>query len=113
MSTLIHPQTVIIDGLSIRFAQGGTGPQHALLLNPWPESLFAFKQSWPRLAGAAHLVAVDLPGFGGSERREALMNPKAMGNFIVRIADAFGLEKPHMVRVPRDRQSAASAAAYC
>ena len=32
MSTLIHPQTVIIDGLSIRFAQGGTGPQHALLL---------------------------------------------------------------------------------
>jgi pimeloyl-ACP methyl ester carboxylesterase len=41
-----------------------------LLLNPWPESVFAFEQSWPRLAEAAHLVAVDLPGFGGSERRE-------------------------------------------
>ena len=45
MSRLIHPQTMTIDGLSIRFAQGGTGPQHAMLLNPWPESVFAFEQA--------------------------------------------------------------------
>jgi pimeloyl-ACP methyl ester carboxylesterase len=44
-----------------------------------------------------HLVAVDLPGFGQSERRDSLMSPKAMGEFIVRLADAFGLEKPHVV----------------
>ena len=97
MSTLIHPETRTIDGLSIRYAEGGTGPQHALLLNPWPESMFAYEQAWPRLAGAAHLVAVDLPGFGGSERRESLMNPKAMGEFIVRVADALELDKPHVV----------------
>ena len=97
MSTLIHPQTMTIDGLSIRFAQGGTGPRHAMLLSPWPESVFAFEPAWPRLAEAAHLVAVDLPGFGGSERRDALMNPKAMGEFIVRIADALELDKPHVV----------------
>ncbi|MDT5222993.1 MAG: hypothetical protein QOG19_400 [Mycobacterium sp.] len=97
MSTFIHPQTLTIDGLSIRFAEAGIGPRDALLLSPWPESVFAFEQAWPRLAEVAHLVAVDLPGFGGSERRAELMNPKAMGEFIVRIADAFGLEKPHLV----------------
>ena len=97
MSTLIHPQTTTIDGLSIRFAEGGTGAKDALLLNPWPESVFAFEQAWPRLAEVAHLVAVDLPGFGGSARRDVLMNPKAMGDFIVRVADAFGLDKPHVV----------------
>ena len=97
MSALIHPQTMPIEGLSIRFAESGTGSQHALLLSPWPESLFAFEQMWSRLAEVAHVIAVDLPGFGGSERREALMNPKAMGEFIVRIADAFGLDKPHVV----------------
>ena len=96
MSTLIHPQTMTIDGLSIRYAQGGIGPQHVMLLNPWPESVFAFEQAWPRLAKAAHLVA-DLPGFGGSKRREGLMNPKAMGDFIVRIADALDLDKPPAV----------------
>ncbi len=46
MSTLIHPQTTVIDGLSIRFAEGGAGSQHALLLSPWPESLFAFEPVW-------------------------------------------------------------------
>jgi pimeloyl-ACP methyl ester carboxylesterase len=97
MSTHIHPQTMTIDGLSIRFAEGGTGPRQAMLLSPWPESIFAFEQAWPQLAEAAHLVAVDLPGFGGSERRQALMNPKAMGDFIVRIADALGLSRPHVV----------------
>jgi len=97
MSALIHPQTMPIEGLSIRFAESGTGSQHALLLSPWPESLFAFEQMWSRLAEVAHVIAVDLPGFGGSERRETLMNPKAMGEFIVRIADAFGLDKPHVV----------------
>jgi pimeloyl-ACP methyl ester carboxylesterase len=97
MSTQIHPQTMTIDGLSIRFAEGGTGPRQAILLSPWPESIFAYEQAWPRLAQAAHVVAVDLPGFGGSERREALMNPKAMGEFVVRIADALDLDRPHIV----------------
>lgn len=97
MSTHIHPRTISIDGLSIRYAEGGTGPRQAMLLSPWPESIFAFEQAWPQLAEAAHVVAIDLPGFGGSERREALMNPKAMGHFVIRIADALGLDRPHVV----------------
>jgi pimeloyl-ACP methyl ester carboxylesterase len=97
MGTEIQPQTTTIDGLSIRFAEGGAGPRRALLLNPWPESIFAFEQTWQRLTDAAHVIAIDLPGFGGSERRESLMNPKAMGEFIVRIADAFRIDRPHVV----------------
>src|SRR5678815_2191827 len=65
--------------------------------NPWPESLFAFEPTWSRLAEHAHLVAVDLPGFGHSEGCESLFSPRAMGEFVVRIADAFGLERPHVV----------------
>src|SRR4029078_8872133 len=42
-------------------------------------------------------VAIDLPGFGYSEWKDALMSPRAMGEFIVRVADAFHLEKPHVV----------------
>src|SRR5207245_8072240 len=45
----------------------------------------------------AHLVAVDLPGFGHSQRRDALLSPRAMGEFVIRVADAFGLEHPHVV----------------
>ncbi|HEX6520105.1 MAG TPA: alpha/beta hydrolase [Streptosporangiaceae bacterium] len=97
--TLIRPQFRTVDGLSIRFAEseGAPGNVHALLLNPWPESLFAFTPTWTRLAEHAHLVAVDLPGFGHSERRGELLTPRAMGEFVVRLADAFELEAPHAV----------------
>jgi pimeloyl-ACP methyl ester carboxylesterase len=86
-----------IDGLSIRFAESEERDDHALLLGPWPESLLAFEPTWARLAEHTHLVAVDLPGFGHSQRRDALLSPRAMGEFVIRIADAFGLENPHVV----------------
>jgi pimeloyl-ACP methyl ester carboxylesterase len=98
-TTAITPRTRTIDGLSIRYAESedpGRG-EHALLLSPWPESLYAYEPTWARLAAHAHVIAVDLPGFGHSERREALMAPHAMGEFVVRLADAFGLEQPHVV----------------
>ena len=84
-----------IDGLSIRFAESEERDDHALLLSPWPESIYSYEPTWSRLAEHTHLVAIDLPGFGHSERRNDLMSPKAMGDFVVRLVDAFGLEQPH------------------
>ena len=96
-SQSIRPELRTIDGLSIRYAESEPRPDHALLLNPWPESLYAFEPIWSRLAEHTHLVAIDLPGFGRSERRNTLMSPRAMGEFLIRVADAFGLESPHVV----------------
>src|SRR5215470_12166100 len=86
-----------IDGVSIRFVESAPGNADALLLSPWPESLFAYEATWLRLAETTHLVAIDLPGFGRSERKDSLMAPRTMGEFLVRAADAFGLERPHVV----------------
>jgi len=93
----VTPSFRIIDGVSVRFAESGPGQSDALLLSPWPESVFAYEPLWSRLAETTHLVAIDLPGFGRSERKDALMTPRAMGDFLVRAADAFGLEHPHLV----------------
>ena len=97
LTTSIKPQFRTVDGLTIRYAESAPKEDHALLLSPWPESLYAFDQMWDRLAEHTHLVAVDLPGFGHSERRDALLAPRAMGEFVIRLADAFGLEQPHTV----------------
>jgi pimeloyl-ACP methyl ester carboxylesterase len=96
-NTPIETRFLTIDGLTIRFAESEGRDDHALLLSPWPESLLAFEQIWARLAEHTHLVAIDLPGFGHSERREALLSPRAMGEFVLRVADSFGLENPHAV----------------
>jgi pimeloyl-ACP methyl ester carboxylesterase len=87
----------VIDGLSVRCAESGARDDHALLLSPWPESLLAYEPTWSRLAENTHLVAIDLPGFGHSQRRDALLAPREMGEFIIRAADAFGLENPHVI----------------
>jgi pimeloyl-ACP methyl ester carboxylesterase len=97
MSAAIQPQFITIDGLSIRFAESDPRSEDALLLSPWPESLFAFEPTWTCLAERAHLVAMDLPGFGQSQGRRELMSPEAMGAFIVRAADVFGLRQPHVI----------------
>src|SRR5262245_19704394 len=93
----IQPQVRTIDGLSIRYAESEPRDEHALLLSPWPESIYCYEPTWSRLADHMHLVAVDLPGFGQSEGRNSLMSPDAMGEFVVRLADAFGLDRPHLV----------------
>lgn len=91
------PTFRIIDGVSIRFLESAPGDSDALLLSPWPESVLCYEPTWSRLAETTHLVAIDLPGFGRSERKDSLMSPRAMGEFIVRAAGAFGLEQPHIV----------------
>jgi len=93
----IEPEFRTIDGLAIRFAESENRDDHALLLSPWPESLFAFEPTWERLAAHTHLVAIDLPGFGHSQRRDGLLSPRAMGEFVIRVADAFGLDSPHVI----------------
>ncbi len=97
LNTPIEMQFRTIDGLSIRFAESPDRNDHALLLSPWPESLLAFEPTWSRLAAHTHLVAIDLPGFGHSQRRDALLSPRAMGEFVIQVADSFGLETPHVV----------------
>jgi pimeloyl-ACP methyl ester carboxylesterase len=97
LNTPIQMQFRVIDGLSVRFAESEKRDDHALLLSPWPESLLAFVPTWERLAVHTHLVAIDLPGFGRSQRRDELLSPRAMGEFIIRVADTFGLDHPHVV----------------
>ena len=97
LNASIQMEFRVIDGLSVRFAESGDQSDTALLLSPWPESLLAFEPIWSRLAKDMHLVAVDLPGFGHSQRRDSLLSPRAMGDFVIQVADAFGLESPHVV----------------
>ena len=86
-----------IDGLKVRYATGGKGSEKVVLFSPWPESIFAFAPVWDGLTKQFEVLAIDLPGFGGSEAREDLFAPQKMGEFIVNALDAFGLKSVHAV----------------
>src|SRR5262249_9726256 len=94
----IKPQFRTIDGLRIRYADsGGSQEPTVLLTSPWPESVYAFAPIWATLAEHARLFAVDLPGFGASERRDDLLSPRAMGEFLARLIAEADLGRPHIV----------------
>ena len=94
----MKPQFRTIDGLRIRFADsGGSREPPVLLTSPWPESVYAFTRIWPSLAQRARLFAIDLPGFGASERRDELLSPRAMGEFLAQLIAEVDLGRPHIV----------------
>jgi len=69
-----------IDGVRVRYADTeGLRKQTIVLTSPWPESLYAFTPMWATLSEHARLFAVDLPGFGASERLFASLTVGAGG----------------------------------
>jgi pimeloyl-ACP methyl ester carboxylesterase len=98
LTTSIEPRFRTIDGVKIRYADsGGTHERMVLLTSPWPESLYAFAPMWTTLAEHARLFAVDLPGFGRSERRDDLLSPRAMGDFLAQLIVEADLGTPYIV----------------
>jgi pimeloyl-ACP methyl ester carboxylesterase len=91
-------QFKVIDGLRIRFATNDKkNGDPILLLSPLPESILAFLPTWDMFSALGPVIAVDLPAFGLSESRADLRSPEALGEFVVRILEVFGLKQPHVV----------------
>jgi pimeloyl-ACP methyl ester carboxylesterase len=87
-----------VSGIRIRYADSGSSGERTVLLTcPWPESVYAFAPMWATLAEHARLFAIDLPGFGASERREDLLSPRGMGGFLAELIAEVDLGRPHIV----------------
>jgi pimeloyl-ACP methyl ester carboxylesterase len=87
-----------IDRMKIRFATNGkTDGDPILLLSPLPESILAFLPTWDMFSALGPVIAVDLPAFGLSESQPYVRAAEPMGNFIIRLMEAFALTTPHVV----------------
>jgi pimeloyl-ACP methyl ester carboxylesterase len=88
----------VCDAVRVRFADTeADADATVLLLAPWPESLWAFRRIWDRVATVCRLVAIDLPGFGHSDGRPELIAPDASGAFLARLIEEWDLGAPHVV----------------
>jgi pimeloyl-ACP methyl ester carboxylesterase len=97
-TALTSTQYKTIDGLQIRFAKNEKKDgDPILLLSPWPESIYAFLPTWDTFSELGPVVAADLPAFGLSQSRPDVRAPEAMGEFVLRIVQAFELDRPHVI----------------
>jgi pimeloyl-ACP methyl ester carboxylesterase len=58
---------VRVGDLTLAYRELGSGPP-VLLLHGWPTSSFLWRNVMPPIARANRVVALDLPGFGGSDK---------------------------------------------
>ena len=89
----------VCDGVRVRYADTkADSDTTVLMLAPWPESLWAYRRIWERVATLGRVVAIDMPGFGHSDQSRAeLIAPEASGAFLADLIEEWGLGAPHIV----------------
>ena len=97
----MKPETISIDGLKIRHARAdnddASGAPTILFLSPLPQSLYCYDEIWSALLGEATLIALDLPGFGGSEGGMDRMTFAAQSAFLEKYVSETGISGFHIV----------------
>ncbi len=90
--------TASIDGLVIHYREEGQGPA-VVLVHGMGGSLDDFRRTFHLLVGAGfRAVAVDLPGFGYSDRAPwADLSPQGHARIIAGLLDRLGIEKASFI----------------
>jgi pimeloyl-ACP methyl ester carboxylesterase len=90
-------QTVVVRGrpLAVRYVRRGAGPP-VVLVHGIGSSLFTWRKVLPALATDHDVVALDLPGFGGSDVPGNLTSPVLVGA-VLGLLDALRLERVSLV----------------
>ena len=79
-----------VDGLSIRFAESEGKENDALLLSPWPESVYAFAPMWASLFSS---LGTGTPGVSLAALEKARSSLNGMGQILMSISPN-GAENP-------------------
>src|SRR5829696_7987199 len=90
----IRHRQVQSEGASIHVAEAGApGRPAVLFLHGWPESSAAFERVMLLLGDRAHLVAMDLPGIGGSSPPPASGLKRTLARYLRGVITALGLDR--------------------
>lgn len=87
-----------VDGLSIHVAEAGTAGQPAVFfLHGWPESWAAFQHVMAALSKDAHVIAMDLPGVGGSVTPPPWSDKRTLATYVRGVMERLSLNDVMLV----------------
>jgi non-heme chloroperoxidase len=91
-SRLHFATTAVATGPLLHYAeQGDPGGEALLFIHGWPDSWFSFSRVLPLLPAAYHAYAIDLRGFGDSERPADGYTINQFAADVVAFMDAVGI----------------------
>jgi pimeloyl-ACP methyl ester carboxylesterase len=86
------------EGIRLHAVEGGrTGGPTVVLLAGFPQTCWAWHRVLPRLAGRFHVIAIDLPGQGHSDRLEGGYDSHTLAAHVHAAATALGAAKYWLV----------------
>lgn len=85
MTSVTEVGKVQVEGLTLGYRESGTGTP-VLLLHGWPTSSYLWREVMAPIARANRVIAVDLPGFGASDKP---LDVRYTFGFFGRVLDAF------------------------
>ena len=88
--------TVWASGITLHYVRGGTGPA-VILLHAFPEDWYEYHKIMPGLAKKFTVVAVDLPGIGGSTAKPGGYAAADMADDIHQLQQQLHLEHAYLV----------------
>jgi pimeloyl-ACP methyl ester carboxylesterase len=91
----LTPRLESVDGVRLRYVRAGSGPP-VVLLHGFASSIVTWRDTIPALARRHDVVALDLPGFGGSEIRLDL-SPSDYPRLIRGLMDRLALPRASLV----------------
>jgi pimeloyl-ACP methyl ester carboxylesterase len=84
---------VTVNGTRLHYVAGGSG-RPLILLPGWPQTWWEFRKVMPALAAAGRrVIAVDLPGMGGSDKPANGYDKKTIAKVILDFVHALGYEQ--------------------
>jgi pimeloyl-ACP methyl ester carboxylesterase len=84
-----------VSGHQVRYVRTGSGPA-IVLVHGFASSLYTWKDVLPALVPAHDVVALDLPGFGGSER-PADLSFEELPEAVLGLMDELGIDRAALV----------------
>ena len=91
----VEPRVETIEGLRVRYVRAGSGPP-VVLIHGIASSIYSWKDVLPALARDHDVVALDLPGFGGSEQ-PAELSAIVYPRIVLGLMDRLGVERTSLV----------------
>ncbi|KQV13770.1 alpha/beta fold hydrolase [Kitasatospora sp. Root107] len=84
---------LIVNSLRLHYVAGGEG-RPLLLLPGWPQTWWEYRKVMPALAAAGRrVIALDLPGMGGSDKPSGGYDKKTMADVVHAFVQALGYQQ--------------------
>ena len=86
-----------VDGVRIHYVEAGQGPP-VVLIHGWNASTFSFRYTIPELARDHRVVALDLKGYGYSDRpAEGDYSLATQAELVQRVMDRLGIDRADVI----------------